>query len=95
VTMQPLPALPAFIEYRVSNQIVWHGYDSDKHEIIEEITDQPIVNKLLAVSRIQSITEKYVLVSSEYGRYAYWQYHDGYEKLKQRLQQAGLLLQSE
>ncbi len=79
-----------FIELTVSNQIIWHGYDDKNKEIVEEITGQQPAKKTVAVSRIQSFTEKYVLVSSGFGRFAYWEYHDGYAALKSRLTQIGL-----
>ena len=85
----------AFIEVTVSNQIVWHGYDQLNQEIVEHINDQPPVRKIVAVSRIQSISEKYILVSSGFGRMAYWEYHDGYENLKRRLELAGLMIDIE
>ena len=83
----------AFIELTVSNTLTWHGYDANNKEIIEETTGQPKTKKIVALSRIQSLTEKYVLVSSGYGRYMYWEYHDGYEVIKQRLHAAGKFIE--
>ena len=85
----------AFIEVTVSNQIVWHGYDQLNQEIVEHVNDQKPQRKIVAVSRIQSISEKYILVASGFGRLAYWEYHDGYENLKQRLEMAGLMIDIE
>ena len=85
----------AFIEVTVSNQIVWHGYDQLNQEIVERIEGRQPERKIVAVSRIQSISAKYLLVSSGFGRYAYWQYHDGYEALKRRLELAGLMIDIE
>ncbi len=82
----------AFIELTVGNMLVWHGFDPANKELIEEVTDQPRSKKIVAVSRIQSLTEKYVLVASGFGRYMYWEYHDGYENVKERLRKAGLFL---
>jgi hypothetical protein len=79
----------SFTELTVSNMVVWHGLDDDNKEIIEEVTDQPQIKKVVAVSRIQSLTEKYVLVSSAFGRLMYWEYRDGYETIKACLRKAG------
>jgi hypothetical protein len=80
-----------FVELLVSDQIIWHGYDDQNEEILQEVTEQPTTSKIVALSRIQSISENYVLVSMGFGRFAYWKYHDGYEQLKTRLQKSGLL----
>ncbi len=82
----------SFIELTVSNALTWHGYDADNKEIMEETTGQTPAKKIVAVSRIQSLTEKYVLVSSGFGRYMYWEYHDGYDVIKQRLRAAGFFI---
>lgn len=79
----------SFIELTVSNMLVWHGFTPDDKEVIEEVTGQTPAKKIVAISRIQSLTEKYILVSSGFGRYMYWEYHDGYENIKQRLRAAG------
>ena len=50
------------------------------------------VEKLLRIERIQSISEKYLLVSASHGRVAYWEYEGGLTALRRRLEQAGLLL---
>lgn len=81
-----------FITLKVSNMLVMHGYDADNKEIIEEVKDQPVAEKVVAVSRIQSLTEKYVLVTGSHGRMMYWEYADGLETVKQKLRDMGLLL---
>lgn len=50
-----------YISVKVRNALVMHGYTSDNHEIIEKIEDEPFVEKLLLVDRIQSVSEKYIL----------------------------------
>lgn len=81
-----------FISLRVRNSLVMHGYTSDNQEIIQEIKDEPFVEKLIAVERIQSATEKYLLVSSSHGRVLYWEYEGGLGELKSRLAAAGLVV---
>jgi hypothetical protein len=50
------------------------------------------VEKLLLIERIQSITEKYILVTSSHGRVMYWEYEGGFAALKQKLSTAGLIV---
>ena len=83
----------SFVEVNVSNMLVWHGYDDKNVELIEEVTSQPVAKKIIAVSRIQSLTEKYMLVSSGFGRFMYWEYDDGYNVIKERLRAAGLFIE--
>jgi hypothetical protein len=82
-----------FIELTVSNMLVWHGFAADNKEIIEEVSGQTPAKKIVAVARIQSLTEKYVLVSSGFGRYMYWEYHDGYDIIKSKLRAAGCFIE--
>ena len=63
-----------FISGRLRNAIVMHGYTGDNQEIVDEVKDEVFVEKLIAIERIQSVTEKYMLVSSSHGRVLYWEY---------------------
>jgi hypothetical protein len=81
-----------YISVRVRNGLVSHGYDADNQEILEDVKDERFVEKLVLVERIQSIGEKYLLVTGSHGRMLYWEYEGGFEALKSRLQKAGLLL---
>jgi len=81
-----------YISVRVRNALVFHGYDENNKEIVEETKDEVFVEKLLLIDRIQSIGEKYILVTSGYGRSMYWEYEGGYEALKSKLHKAGLVI---
>jgi hypothetical protein len=81
-----------YISVRVRNGLVFHGYDANNEEILEEVKDDTFVEKLLLIDRIQSIGEKYILVNSSHGRTMYWEYEGGFDALKARLQEAGLLI---
>lgn len=81
-----------FISVRVRSAIVMHGFTEDNQEIVEEIRDEAFVEKLVAVDRIQSVSEKYLLVNSSHGRVMYWEYEGGFEAMKSRLAGAGLLI---
>lgn len=84
--------LSKFIALRVRNAVILHGYTPDNQEIIQEIKDEAFVEKLISVERIQSVAEKYLLVSSAYGRALYWEYEGGLASLKARLEAAGLVI---
>lgn len=81
-----------FISVRVKAAIVMHGYTSDNKEVIEELKDESYVDKIVAVERIQSISDKYILVTSSHDRVMYWEYEGGMSAIKERLAGAGLLV---
>lgn len=82
----------AFISLTVGNFTVVHGYDEHNREIVENVVVETPVAKLVAISRIQSVSEKYVLVTGSHGRLMYWEYTDGYEAVQDKLRHAGLLI---
>ncbi len=81
-----------FISLRVRNAILMHGYTPDNQEIVEESKDGEFAEKLIAVERIQSVTERYLLVTSSHGRVMYWEYEGGLAAVKQRFVAAGLVV---
>jgi tricorn protease-like protein len=81
-----------FISVSVRNALVMHGYDADNVEVIETVEGESFAEKLIAVDRIQSVSEKYILVSSSHGRVMYWEYEDGFAKVVERLSRAGLVV---
>ena len=81
-----------FISLRVRNALLMHGYAPDNQEIVEEFKDEAFVEKLIAVDRIQSLTEKYVLVTSSHGRVMYWEYEGSLASVTARLAAAGLVV---
>jgi hypothetical protein len=81
-----------FISLRVRNAILMHGYTPDNQEIVEEFEDGEFVEKLVSVDRIQSVTDRYLLVTSSHGRVMYWEYEGGLAAVEQRLAAAGLVV---
>ena len=81
-----------FISLRVRNAILMHGYAADNTQIVEEFKDEAFVEKLIAVDRIQSITEMYLLVTSSHGRVMYWEYEGSLASVRERLAAAGLVV---
>ncbi len=81
-----------FISVRVRTATVMHGYSEGNKEVVEEFDDDLFVEKLLAIERIQSISDKYILVSSSHGRVVYWEYEGDLSALTARLAHAGLVV---
>ncbi|WP_410209414.1 hypothetical protein [Aquirhabdus sp.] len=82
-----------FISLRVKTALLVHGYTEDHKEITEIVNDELFVEKLIAVDRIQSVTEKYLLVSSSHGRIMYLGYEGNLASVTERLNRAGLVIQ--
>ncbi len=74
-----------FIHLRVGNFIIMHGYDADNQSIEELHEVEGFVDKLVAVARIQSVTEKYILTSSSHGRVIYWEYEGNLADIEAQL----------
>lgn len=71
-----------FIELSVRTAMIVHGFDEENKEIIETVSEEAFVKKLIAVSRIQSVSEQFVLVTGSHGRVMYWEYEDSFEQLR-------------
>lgn len=74
-----------FIELSLGSFMISHGYDENNKEIEEYITIQGFAKKLVAVNRIKSLSEKYILTDYLDGRWIYWEYKEDYEVLKEKL----------
>jgi hypothetical protein len=81
-----------FVTMRVRGGLTFHGFDSDNREIVFDDPPSDFAEKVIAVSRIQSATERYLLVTGPMGRMMYWEYEGGLAKLKPLLAKAGLLI---
>ena len=71
-----------FIELTLGNHIISHGYDGDNEEITVAVQVDGFSKKMVAVSRIKSISEKYILTDYIDGRWIYWEYKEGFEHLR-------------
>ena len=74
-----------FIELHLGSYIISHGYDKNNNEIIVHIAADNFAKKLIAVSRIKSLSEKYVLTDYVDGRWIYWEYKEDFEDVKELL----------
>lgn len=84
--------MSAFISLKVRPAMILHGFDEQHHEIVETCPAQDFAEKLIAISRIQSVTEDYLLVTSSHGRMMYWEYEGDLAGVTRRLAAAGLVV---
>ncbi|MBQ4822765.1 hypothetical protein [Aquimarina sp. MMG016] len=74
-----------FIELTVKNHIILHGFDARNKEITENVEVAKAAKKLIAVDRILSVSEKFILTKYAYDRIVYWEYEEEYESVKAML----------
>lgn len=82
-----------FIRVTTGNYLIVHGFDANNKEIIEEVTVAQKMVKIVAIKRIQSISEKYLLVTGSHGRMMYWEYEESFEDLQKQLSYNSLLVE--
>lgn len=78
----------SFIEITVQNHIILHGFDEQNKEIIEGVKVDKPSKKLVAVNRILSVSDKYILTNYAFNRLVYWEYHEPYEGIRKRISEA-------
>ncbi|WP_075187020.1 hypothetical protein [Teredinibacter haidensis] len=81
-----------YIELDVRNALIVHGYDEDNRPLEEEIREEQYIRKLVAIERIRSISEQYILVSSSHGREMYWEYVGNLSDIKTKLAESSLII---
>ncbi len=74
-----------FIELNLRSHLVFHGYDENNKEITEEVIAESYTPKTIAISRIKSLSDKYLLTDYTDGRWIYWEYKESYESVKNQL----------
>ncbi|MBG6129183.1 bisphosphoglycerate-independent phosphoglycerate mutase (AlkP superfamily) [Aquimarina sp. EL_43] len=74
-----------FIELTLKNHTILHGFDARNREVTEEVEVEEASKKIVAVKRILSISEKYILIKYAYDRVIYWEYMEDYETIKKML----------
>lgn len=74
-----------FIELEVKTVIIVHGFDNQNNEIQEHLDETHFTKKIIAIERIKSISEKYLLVTSSHKRIMYWEYKGSMAEVKQKL----------
>ncbi|WP_335964606.1 hypothetical protein [Galbibacter sp. PAP.153] len=74
-----------FIELSLGSHVISHGFDALNKEITEEVNVEGFSKKVVAISRIKSLSEKYILTDYLDGRWIYWEYESDFEELKKQL----------
>jgi len=80
-----------YLEVSVRAAIIVHGYDEDNKEILEEVNEGGYVTKLVALERLQSVSEQYLLVTGSHGRIMYWEYDESMDSIRNKLKALGAL----
>lgn len=71
-----------FIELTLKNHTILHGFDARNKEITEDVEVQEASKKLVAIDRILSLSEKFILIEYAYNRIIYWEYMEDYKTIK-------------
>lgn len=74
-----------FIELTLGSYMISHGYDSNNKEITETVTIDGFSKKIVTLSRIKSVSQKYILTDYLDGRWIYWEYQESYNSVKEIL----------
>lgn len=82
-----------FLDLEVRTARIVHGFDEANREIAECPEETDFTRKLIAISRIQSISDQYLLVTGSHGRMMYWEYRGSLDEVEARLATAGLTLE--
>ena len=79
-----------YIDVKVRTALISHGFDANNQPVEEALNETDYVRKLVAVERIRSVSEQYLLVSSQNDREAYWEYQGSLEDIKRKLLDTGV-----
>jgi len=74
-----------FIELSLGSHIISHGYEINNKEITEDVSVEGFSKKVIAISRIKSLSETYILTDYIDGRWIYWEFEEAYETVKKKL----------
>ena len=74
-----------FIELTLGSYMISHGYDAENKEVLEHVTMDGFSKKVISISRIKSVSEKYILTDYLDGRWIYWEYAEDFNEVKRVL----------
>jgi len=74
-----------YIELSVKVHSIVHGYDDNNEAIIELVNENSFMKKLIAIHRIESISQDYLLIRLSHGRIAYWEYNEELSVIKSKM----------
>ncbi|WP_435136909.1 hypothetical protein [Formosa sp. A9] len=75
----------SFITLNLGSHVISHGYDSENKEVLESVEVAGFSEKVIALSRIKSLSETYILTDYLDGRWIYWEYEQNYDYVKSLL----------
>lgn len=78
-----------FIKLTVKNHEIMHGFDNENKEIIEKVVVEKASVKLIAIDRILSISEKFIL-TTYHDRLIYWEYEEEFSDVVSTLDELDL-----
>ena len=74
-----------YIELTLKDHIIVHGFDARNQEITEEVKLEKASKKLVAIDRILSVSNQFILIKYAYDRIIYWEYEESYDTVKKML----------
>ncbi|MEE9362994.1 MAG: hypothetical protein V3U92_10395 [Cellulophaga sp.] len=74
-----------YIEISLGSYTMSHGYDINNKEIKEEVSIAEFSRKVIAMDRIKSLSDTYILTDYVDGRWIYWEYKESYEAMRDML----------
>jgi len=74
-----------FIELTLGSHMISHGYDVKNEEVLEHVNVDGFSKKVIAISRIKSVSERYILTDYLDGRWIYWEYEEDFDVVKKTL----------
>lgn len=80
----------AFITANIRATKVYHGYDTARQLIIDELPVVPLVRKLIKVERILSVTEAYIFIECPHGTVQTWEYEGSLADIMKKLASVGV-----
>jgi hypothetical protein len=81
-----------YISARVRPIKVYHGYDTDRVNIIDELPPREFVEKVIKIDRILSMTEDYIFIECPHNTVQTWEYEGSLSDIKTQLRTAGMLI---
>lgn len=75
-----------YIDLEVKTATIFHCYDSANQPVEETVNEDSFMRKLVAVDRIRSVSEQFILVTGADNREMYWEYKGTLEDIKHKLQ---------
>ncbi|MEW7278359.1 hypothetical protein ABW636_07165 [Aquimarina sp. 2201CG1-2-11] len=74
-----------YIELTLKDHIIVHGFDARNQEITEEVKLEKASKKMVAIDRILSVSNQFILIKYAFDRIVYWEYEESYDTVKNML----------